>query len=99
LRRRSFDPDKFTKIVAFGFARVLFIRCSISTVDVEIAMRLHESFSSEEFLRYVAECKRMAALAAPVGKPARRPATHVRSYALLPLGLAVLMNVAVIALN
>jgi len=56
-------------------------------------MKRPDTFASEEFLRYAAECERMARLARPV-KRATRP---VRSFTVLPLCLALLANVVVLA--
>ena len=58
-------------------------------------MRLHDSFASEEFLRYAAECERMARLARPV-KEKTRP---VRSLAVLPLCFGLIANVVVLSLS
>lgn len=58
-------------------------------------MRLHDSFASEEFLRYAAECERMARLARPV----KRNTRPVRSLAVLPLCLGLIANVVVLSLS
>jgi hypothetical protein len=58
-------------------------------------MKLHDSFASDEFLRYAAECERMARFA----KPVQREAEQVRSFALLPLCVGVFASVAVLALS
>lgn len=58
-------------------------------------MRLHDSFASEEFMRYAAECERMARLARPV----KRKARPVRSFAALPLCVGLTASVVVLFLS
>jgi hypothetical protein len=58
-------------------------------------MKRHDSFASDEYLRYAAECERMARLARPV----QRKAGHVRNLALVPLCVGVLANVVVLTLS
>ena len=55
-------------------------------------MKLHDSFASEEFLRYAAECERMARLAVPI----KRKTARVRNFALLPLGVALLAHMVAV---
>jgi hypothetical protein len=59
-------------------------------------MKRHDSFASDEYLRYAAECERMARLAA---RPVQRKAGQVRNLALVPLCVGVLANVVVLALS
>jgi hypothetical protein len=58
-------------------------------------MKRHDGFASEEFLRYAAECERMARLAAP----AKRKAEQVRSFALVPLCFGLLASVVTLAFS
>lgn len=58
-------------------------------------MSPHKAFASDEFLRYAAECKRMAQLSAP----ARGEIKQLRNLALLPLWLVVVGNAIMTALN
>jgi hypothetical protein len=61
----------------------------------EIAMKLHDSFASDEFLRYAAECERMARFARPV----QRKAPQVRNFAVLPLCFGIVASAVVLALS